>query len=298
MQRFYERQGLKPFRNYSIMIYNKPATKEVEKEKEVAAEPPKAEVPQEIIPASAAAAGRRMTILVMGAHIGDAEITGGLLATKYARAGHRVVMLHMTAGEKGNPRMDDQVYRAQRIKEAEASAAIFGAERCIVLDHKDGELQAEQATFLQVCDIVREEKPDIIFTHWRGSFHRDHRNTYTASMEGSFLAALPGIKRELPAHCIRGLYYLENWEDMEDFKPDFWVDIDTETYDAWVRGCQAHQLLRGEVSFQYLQYYCGLAAKRGAEVGKKFAVCVSLPPISRKRRVDFLPVDTEPVLVF
>ena len=286
------------------MIYNKPGraeeAKEEEKEKkEVHKEEEKAvdaAAAKEAIPA--AVPGRRITILVMGAHIGDAEITGGLLATKYARAGHRVVMLHMTAGEKGNPRMDDQVYRAQRIKEAEASAAIFGAERCIVLDHKDGELQAEQATFLQVCDIVREEKPDIIFTHWRGSFHRDHRNTYTASMEGSFLAALPGIKRELPAHCIRGLYYLENWEDMEDFKPDFWVDIDTETYDAWVRGCQAHQLLRGEVSFQYLQYYCGLAAKRGAEVGKKFAVCVSLPPISRKRRVDFLPVDTEPVLVF
>jgi hypothetical protein len=57
-------------------------------------------------------------------------------------------------------------------------------------------------------------------------------------------------------------------------------------------------LLRGEISFDYLHYYTGLAAKRGAEVGVKYAVTVSLPPISRKRRVDLLPVDTEPVLIF
>jgi hypothetical protein len=57
-------------------------------------------------------------------------------------------------------------------------------------------------------------------------------------------------------------------------------------------------LLRGEISFDYLHYYTGLAAKRGGEAGVKYAVTVSLPPISRKRRVDWLPVDTEPVLIF
>ena len=39
-------------------------------------------------------------------------------------------------------------------------------------------------------------------------------------------------------------------------------------------------------------------AKRGCEVGVKYAVTVSLPPISRKRKVDFFPIDTEPVLIF
>ena len=37
-------------------------------------------------------------VLVIGAHIGDAEITGGLLAAKYAAAGHRVTIAHLTAG--------------------------------------------------------------------------------------------------------------------------------------------------------------------------------------------------------
>lgn len=236
-------------------------------------------------------------IVAIGGHIGDAEITAGLLITKYAAAGHRATLVHMTAGEKGNPKMDHLEYRGQRIREAEAAAVKMGAAECIVLDHPDGELHADESTIHEMCDLVRRLKPDIVLTHWRGSFHRDHRATYDIVMEGGFLAALPGIRRKDPAHLIRGLYYLENWEDMEDYHPDLWVDV-TDVFDRWVEACRCHQLLRGEISFNYLHYYTGLAAKRGAEVGVKYAVTASLPPISRKRKVDFFPIDSEPVLIF
>ncbi|MBN1491075.1 MAG: PIG-L family deacetylase, partial [Phycisphaerae bacterium] len=230
-------------------------------------------------------------VVVVGAHIGDAEITGGLFVAKYAAAGHRATIVHMTAGEKGNPAMDARVYRAQRVREAEAAARKMGAADCIVLDHPDGELQTDTPTIHEMCDLVRRLRPDIVLTHWRGSFHRDHRAAYTIVMEGGFLAALPGIERAAPAHLMRGLYYLENWEDMDDYHPDLWVDV-SDVFDTWVAACREHALLRGEISFDYLHYYSGLAAKRGAEVGVKYAVTVSLPPISRKRKVDWLPIDT------
>jgi LmbE family N-acetylglucosaminyl deacetylase len=173
----------------------------------------------------------------------------------------------------------------------------MGAGECVVLDHPDGELKSDESTHLEMCDRIRALKPDIILTHWRGSFHRDHRAAYSIVMEGAFLAALPGIQRSDPAHLVKGLYYLENWEDLEDYHPDLWIDV-TDVFDRWVHACREHQLLRGEVSFSYLHYYAGLAAKRGAEIGVQYAVTVSLPPISRKRKVDMLPVDTEPVLIF
>lgn len=236
-------------------------------------------------------------ILAIGAHIGDAEITAGLLVAKYAAAGHRATMLHLTAGEKGNPSMDAAEYRSQRVREAQAAADRLGAQDCIVLEHPDGELHAKQDTIHQMCDLIRKLRPDVVLTHWRGSFHRDHRAAYEITMEGGFLAALPGIERSEPAHLIRGLYYLENWEDEEDYHPDLWVDV-TGVLDTWRQACSEHALLRGEVSFDYLHYYLGLAAKRGAEVGVKYAVTVSLPPISRKRKVEFFPIDSEPVLIF
>lgn len=241
--------------------------------------------------------GERKHVLAIGAHVGDAEITAGLLVAKYVQAGHRATMLHLTGGERGNPKMSAAEYRRQRVREAEATARILGAEGCLVLDHPDGELHADEATIWEMCDLVRRLKPDIVLTHWRGSFHRDHRAAYQITMEGGFLAALPDVQRELPAHLIRGLYYLENWEDMEDYHPDLWVDV-SGVLDVWQSACREHQLLRGEISFDYLHYYTGLAAKRGSEVGVKYAVTVSLPPISRKRRVELLPVDAEPVLIF
>src|SRR3990170_1696278 len=91
----------------------------------------------------AAMSEKKLSILAVGAHIGDAEITAGLLVTKYAAAGHRATILHMTAGEKGNPRMDHREYRRQRVTEAQAAAAEMGAAECIVLDHPDGELHAD-----------------------------------------------------------------------------------------------------------------------------------------------------------
>lgn len=236
-------------------------------------------------------------ILAIGAHIGDAEITAGLLVAKYAAAGHRATMLHLTAGERGNPKMDAAEYRRQRVREAQAAAKKLGATECIVLDHPDGELHADQGTIYEMCDLIRRLKPDIVLTHWRGSFHRDHRAAYELTMEGGFLAALPDIKRTQPAHLIRGLYYLENWEDMEGYQPDLWIDVSS-VLDTWTAACREHQLLRGEVSFDYLHYYTGLAAKHGPEVGVKYAVTVSLPPISRKRKVDFFPIDTESALIF
>ncbi len=236
-------------------------------------------------------------LLVIGGHIGDVENTGGLVAAKYARAGHRVTLLHMTGGEKGNPAVHHQTYRKQRVEEAHAFSDTIGADQCIILDHPDGELHVNEATIHQMCDLIRDLKPDIVLTHWRGSFHRDHRNTYTIIMEGGFLAALPGIERDKPAHLIRGLYHCENWEDQEDYEPDLWIDV-SDVFDIWVKACEHSQLLRGEVSYKYLQHYKGLAAMRGAEVGVPYAVTVSLPPISRKRKIDFFPIDTEPVLIF
>lgn len=241
--------------------------------------------------------GERKHVLAIGAHVGDAEITAGLIVAKYTQAGHRATMLHLTAGERGNPRMDAAEYRRQRVREAEAAAKKLGASECLVLDHPDGELHADQENILEMCDLVRRLRPDIVLTHWRGSFHRDHRAAYQITMEGGFLAALPDVKRSQPAHLIRGLYYLENWEDMEEYQPDLWLDV-SGVLETWQAACREHVLLRGEISFDYLHYYTGLAAKRGAEVGVKYAATVSLPPISRKRRVDLLPVDAEPVLIF
>ena len=43
------------------------------------------------------------TIMAVGAHIGDAQLTCGMLLAKQAMQGDRVVIVDLTAGERGTP---------------------------------------------------------------------------------------------------------------------------------------------------------------------------------------------------
>jgi LmbE family N-acetylglucosaminyl deacetylase len=241
-------------------------------------------------------AKEKVHLCVIGAHIGDAEVTAGGIICKYTAAGNRATIIHLTAGEKGSTRLSPEEYRKQKIAEAKASAKIMGAE-AIVLDYKDAELPNTDEVKYHVCDLLRELKPDILVTHWHGSFHKDHRNCHQVVTEGAFYAAVPGIKRALPAHSVRLLYFAENWEDPYGYQPDVWIDI-SGVYERWLEALRQHALFRGEVaSFDYWRYYTGLVAMRGAEVGVAQAETFMLPPISRKTRLDFFPLD-KPALIF
>ena len=61
------------------------------------------------------------TLLCIGAHVGDMELTcGGLIATE-ALKGNRAVLVALTAGEKGNPPgRSVEEYREQKVEEARA----------------------------------------------------------------------------------------------------------------------------------------------------------------------------------
>jgi LmbE family N-acetylglucosaminyl deacetylase len=238
----------------------------------------------------------KVHLCVIGAHIGDAEVTAGGLICKYTAAGNRATIIHLTAGEKGSPRLSPEEYRAQKIREATESARIMGAE-AIVLDYKDGELPNNDEVKYQICDLIRELKPDILVTHWQGSFHKDHRNCYHVVTEGAFYAAVPGIKRAQPAHAVKLLYFAENWEDPYGYQPDIWINI-SPVYERWLEALRQHALFRGEVaSFDYWRYYTGLANMRGAEVCVPQAETFMLPAISRKTCLEFFPME-KPVLIF
>ena len=159
-------------------------------------------------------------ILAIGGHAGDMDLTAGAALAKYIAQGHTATLLHLTPGEKGHPRKTPEEYAEQKIAEAEEFARIIGA-KVRFLDYKDAELPVNDAVKLEVADIIREEKPDIIITHWHGSIHRDHRNTAAIVEEARFYAGLPTIERELPAHYVSTLYYADNWEDPYDFSQRF-----------------------------------------------------------------------------
>ncbi len=226
--------------------------------------------------------------MVIAAHAGDAENMAGAVVLKHTRAGHRATVVHMTLGEAGHPTLAPEIYAEQRRREIAASAGLMGAE-FVALPYRDGELPAAEEVKFAVCDLIRQQQPSVILTHWRGSMHKDHTATYDIVRDAIFYAALPAIRRDRPAHRVRALYFPENWEDMDGWRADLYVDV-SDVWDGYLAVLRSHELMRGGISsFRYLDYYDALGTMRGCLGGFRKAVALMAPTGSWVQRSGYLP---------
>ena len=228
-------------------------------------------------------------ILAVGAHAGDAELTSGLLLARQRMRGDRIVILHLTLGEGGNPRLSPETYGAQKRREAVAAAERLGAE-VIFGPYRDGEVPNDDAARRFVADVIRRVKPTYVITHWRESLHKDHAAAHVIVRDAVLLASLAGVVTEHPPHRgIRAVWYAENWEDADNFRPYVYLDV-TGALERWREAVSRYEFVRGEGSgFRYLDYYTALAAVRGAEARKTHAVAFDVESYAKRRVVDSLP---------
>ncbi|MFH0989974.1 MAG: PIG-L family deacetylase [bacterium] len=231
----------------------------------------------------------KKTILAIGAHCGDIEVTCAAVLAKHRSLGERVIILHLTLGEGGNPKLSPALYGEQKRREALAAAQCIDAE-VLFAPYKDGELPNDQQSQIYVADLIRQVKPTHIITHWRTSIHKDHVNTHAIVMDAVLLASLVGVVTKHPAHRgVKAIYYTENWEDPENFKPYIYVDI-TDHLQSWQECVTQYEFIKGGISlFPYLEYYQALARVRGAESGTRYAVAFDVDPFEKKHRVAMLP---------
>lgn len=232
-----------------------------------------------------------MQLLFVGAHAADMEFSAGHVACLYAKEGHSVTFLHLTPGEMGHPRLSGDEYRRQKLEEAELAAKRIGAD-VRTLDHPDGELVLSDEVAWEVADVIRELRPEILVTHWRGSGHSDHHNCHLVARRALFLAGLAAFKRERSSWRVPNVFYPENWEDMDEYVPDIYLDI-TPAYDQYIEAARAYELFRGGVSdFPYQRYYESLASLRGCLGGFPKAAALMRPPGSRTFHGATLPLRT------
>ena len=231
---------------------------------------------------------QQRTILAIGAHAGDAELTMGQVLIHQHHAGDRVVILEMTAGEGGNPKLSPEAYGAQKKREAEAAAKIIGAE-LIWAPYQDGQIPDDDAVRTYVADVIRQVKPTHILTHWKKSIHKDHSRTSAIVDDAVLLASLDGVKTAHPAwRGVRAIYYAENWEDPQDFQPYLFIDV-SDARDEWLQAVKCYEFVGGNISsFPYLNYYDALAVVRGAVAHKARASAFDIDPFGKKRILEGL----------
>jgi LmbE family N-acetylglucosaminyl deacetylase len=130
-------------------------------------------------------------VLVFGAHHDD-EITMAGTIAKLSAAGVQVVVAIFTDGCEGYPRPEMKATIVEtRRKEAEACNAVLGIACRVYFDRPDMGLVNDKQTLQDAIRVIREVRPDAIFTHGPEDRHRDHVNTSNISTEAWWHAGEP-----------------------------------------------------------------------------------------------------------
>ena len=225
------------------------------------------------------------TILAVGAHTGDAQLTSGLLLARCAQAGDRIVTLDLTAGERGAPKgMSTEEFRAQNIASAKEFADMLGGVS-IVFDTPDGELDYSKELAVKICDVMRKYQVSTVLYHWKNSMHKDHIAASKLTTDAIFYASLPTFERPLPPAPIRRMLYAENWEDSEGFTPYAYFDV-SDAFPLWKDAVRKLYLTEHSRDFKYLQYYEGLARMRGALIKKEYGTAFAIDDYAKRIVLD------------
>ena len=217
----------------------------------------------------------RPTVLAIGAHPDDLELLCGGTLALFSRSGSRVVMVHLSNGEKGGIGGSVDEIRATRRTEAVASASVIGAES-FCGDIPDAEVIANLENRALVIDIIRRFDPDVVITHSPGDYHADHACVSKLVFEASYLVTIPHFQTPQPVmKKLPRLFYMDTVAGI-DFVPKEYVDISS-AIELKRRMMQAHasqlrfvQQLSGidfldmiEVTGRYRGYQCNARYAEG-----------------------------------
>ena len=226
----------------------------------------------------------RGKVMAIAAHPGDGLFTMGAVVAQQIARGGAGLFLSISLGERGAPK-DIPIPQYGEMQRAATQKAVqlIGA-NAIFLSYPDAQIPFNEESSLQVCDVIREHMPEIVVTHWSGSWHKDHQNCHLIVRDAIFYAGLGTLARSHPAHSVSKLFYADNWEDATNFVPDSYVNIEA-VYEKWLQACDFYPMWRGQTGFfRYKDYYASLAVMRGCLSGFKYAAALMSDPTQRVQR--------------
>ena len=118
-------------------------------------------------------AGYRKALFI-GAHPDDNESCTGGTMILLQQNGCEVVSVYLTSGEAGIPGKSHDEAAAIRRKELAEACRVMGV-RPLLMTQIDGATEINAERYKEMLQVIEEEKPDVVFTHWPIDSHRDHR---------------------------------------------------------------------------------------------------------------------------
>jgi LmbE family N-acetylglucosaminyl deacetylase len=154
------------------------------------------------------------SIMVVGAHPDDNDFGSGATVAKAAVSGARVIYIIATGGQRGSsdPQMTPERLAQIRMSEQHCAAEVLGVKQVRFFDYIDGELVADLELKEKIVRVIREHRPEIVFTmdpsfYYYKDFgvvnHSDHRAIGTAVLDACYPLARDLLS--FPEHREAGL---------------------------------------------------------------------------------------------
>lgn len=230
---------------------------------------------------SSAQAATPSRVMAIAAHPGDAFFAMAAPVALATHQGGKGFFASLTLGERGSTTVPPAQYGPLQREAASKAASMLGAE-ALFLQYPDGQLPHNDEASLAVCDFIRQCRPTTVVTHWKGSWHKDHRACYEIVQDAVFYAGLPSLARNAPAHDVSQLFFADNWEDADGFTADTFLDI-SPVFTNYVNACSVFPMWRGETGFRYNDYYSSRAVECGCLSHCRHAVGLMSPAAERVR---------------
>jgi LmbE family N-acetylglucosaminyl deacetylase len=106
------------------------------------------------------------TVLCVGAHPDDIDVTVGGTVAKWAADGVEIYYLVLTNGNKGSDDLDVNASELTRIRREEqrAAAKILKVREVFFSDHEDGQLDVSYEVRRDIARAIRRVRPDVVIT--------------------------------------------------------------------------------------------------------------------------------------
>jgi LmbE family N-acetylglucosaminyl deacetylase len=200
----------------------------------------------------------KLKVLVTGAHPDDPETGCGGTIAKLSEAGHEVIALCLTRGERGINGKSHSEAAHIRTNEALKACEILKA-RAVFATQIDGDCEINQERYEEIKTLVEKEQPHIIFTHWPVDSHPDHRVCSSLVYD---VWSRSGKKS--------AFYYYEvmTGHQSQNFSPTDYVDI-TSVIEKKHHACFVHE--SQNIKQNYPKDHGKMEIFRGMESGFQFA---------------------------
>ena len=155
--------------------------------------------------------------LFIGAHPDDNESCAGGTMILLQNQGCEVVSVYFTSGERGIKGASLDEAASIRRQELIEACKVMGV-KYRLMTQIDGQSEINAERYKEMLQVIEEEKPDVVFTHWPIELHRDHRNCSALVLDAW---------KHSGRNCDLYYYEAELGQQTRNFTPNSYVNIES-----------------------------------------------------------------------